>query len=364
MLAYLLIVTLLAAPPASLPRPDLPVERIKLPAGFSVAVYAQGLKNARSMARASDGTIFVGTRTAGAVYALRDTDGDGRADLVWTIARGLNMPNGIAFRNGSLYVAEIHRVIRYDRILSKLDNPPKPVVVNGRLPTEKHHGWRYMKFGPDGKLYISIGAPCNACEVKDPYGTIVRMNPDGSGMEVFARGIRNSVGFAWAPEDNALWFTDNGRDMMGDDIPPDELNRAPVANLHFGFPYVHGFDIRDPEHGKKQGDLNFNSPAQPLGAHVAALGMIFYTGSMFPEAYRNQVLIAEHGSWNRSKKIGYRISLVKRDGAKTLSYELFASGWMNEERAWGRPVDLLQLPDGSLLVSDDHAGAIYRITFP
>jgi glucose/arabinose dehydrogenase len=237
-------------------------------------------------------------------------------------------------------------------------------VVTDKLPTETHHGWKFIAFGPDGKLYVPVGAPCNICEPDSQrYANIQRMNADGSGLEVFARGVRNTVGFDWQPGTQALWFTDNGRDMLGDEIPPDELNHAPKAGMHFGYPYCHAGDIVDPEFGAKRPCSEFTPPAQKLGPHVAAIGMRFYTGSMFPAEYRNQVLIAEHGSWNRSKKIGYRISLVKLQGGKAVAYEPFITGWLQGEEAWGRPSDVLVLPDGSLLVADDAAGAIYRVTY-
>jgi glucose/arabinose dehydrogenase len=237
------------------------------------------------------------------------------------------------------------------------------VVVDG-LPEETHHGWKYIAFGPDGKLYVPVGAPCNICNPDPPFATILRMNPDGTEREVVARGVRNSVGFDWHPETEALWFTDNGRDWMGDDRPPCELNRVSEPGQHFGYPFVHGADLLDPEFGSGKDPADYTAPVQELGPHVAPLGMEFYTGAMFPEAYRGQVLIAEHGSWNRSDKIGYRVTLVRLDETReAAAYEPFARGWLQGESNWGRPVDLEQLPDGSLLVSDDQTGAIYRISY-
>ena len=337
--------------------PDL--NDISLPPGFSIEVWADGVPDARSLALGSLGTVFVSTRRDGRVYAISSHGGE---RTVRTVAEGLKMPNGIAFRDGDLYVAENHRIIRFDDIESRLDQPPEPVVINDSLPAERHHGWRYIRFGPDGRLYVAIGAPCNVCE-RDDAGNISRMNADGSGMEVYARGIRNSVGFTWHPVSRELWFTDNGRDMLGDDLPPGELNRAPVPGLHFGFPYCHGDDIPDPEFGQLHNCSEFEGPAQKLGPHVAPLGVIFYTGSMFPAAYRNQLLIAEHGSWNRSRKIGYRVTLVRIEDGSPVSYEVFAEGWLRNEQASGRPVDLLQLPDGSVLLSDDQNGLVYRISY-
>ncbi|AKB36957.1 L-sorbosone dehydrogenase [Methanosarcina siciliae C2J] len=337
---------------------------IELPAGFSIDYYAENVEGARSMALSPNGTLFVGSRGAGKVYALPNRDGDNKADEVIVLANGLEMPNGVALRNGSLYVAEISRVIRYDDIEARLENPPGPVVVNADFPSDRSHGWKYIKFGPDGKLYVPVGMPCNICEQEDErYGTIMRMEPDGSQLEVFASGIRNSVGFAWHPETEELWFTDNGRDWLGDDLPPDELNRAPEPGMNFGFPYCHAGYIPDPEFGALRNCSEFTPPEQKLGPHVAALGMTFYTGTMFPEEYRNQIFIAEHGSWNRKIPIGYRVTLVKLENGTPVSYEPFAEGWLQGLAAWGRPVDVLVMPDGALLVSDDKNNAIYRISY-
>ncbi|MGA6994231.1 MAG: PQQ-dependent sugar dehydrogenase [Candidatus Deferrimicrobiaceae bacterium] len=342
---------------------DSRLESIRLPPGFRISLYAGNVPGARSMALGPGGVIFVGSRREGNVYAVMVRESGNRADEVITIARGLTMPNGVAYRDGSLYVAEVSRILRYDGIASRLRNPGEPVVVYDRFPSAGHHGWKFIRFGPDGLLYVPVGAPCNVCEVKDPFGTITRIRPDGSGFEVFARGVRNSVGFDWDPKTMELWFTDNGRDWLGDDLPPDELNHAPVINLHFGFPYRHGKEIPDPEFVDRNGKKKFLPPARELGPHVAALGMRFYTGSMFPPRYRNQIFIAEHGSWNRSTPIGYRITLVTRGDGQENGYEVFAEGWLSKRGAWGRPVDVLVMPDGALLVSDDKAGAIYRITY-
>ncbi len=343
--------------------PGLPLDKITLPPGFEINLYASNVPDARSMTLSQNGTLFVGTRGAGNVYAVVDRDRDNKADLVLTVARGLNMPNGVAFRDGALYVAEVNRVLRYDNIESRLTNPPPPVVVNDGFPRDRHHGWKFIRFGPDGLFYVPVGAPCNICESGDPYATITRMRPDGTGLEVFARGVRNSVGFDWHPETRELWFTDNGRDWLGDDQPPDELNHAPRKGLNFGFPYCHGRSIPDPEFGAKRRCAEFTPSAMALGPHVAALGMRFYTGAMFPPEYRNQIFIAEHGSWNRSTPIGYRVTLVRLEQGRAVKYEVFAEGWLQGGRAWGRPVDVQVMPDGALLVSDDHAGAIYRISY-
>jgi len=347
---------------------DLPLDKLTLPAGFSIELVAR-VPNARAMAWGAvtdrGSTLFVGSMQAGRVYAL-SLPPAGSADkvIVRQIASGLTMPVGVAYRDGALYVSAVGRILRFDGIDSRLIDPPAPKVVRDTFPAETHHGWKYIAFGPDGYLYVPVGAPCNICEPdSNRYANIMRMRPDGSGLEVFARGVRNSVGFAWHPQTGELWFTDNGRDHLGDDLPPDELNHAPRAGMHFGFPYCHGGTLADPEFGKLRQCSEFTPPVQQLGPHVASLGMKFYTGRQFPAKYHNQIIVAEHGSWNRSKKIGYRLTLVTLDGARAVGYETFVEGWLQGESAWGRPVDVLNAPDGSLLVSDDYAGAIYRIRY-
>jgi glucose/arabinose dehydrogenase len=360
---FILITVLVSCSPAG-GYNGIHLDLIKLPAGFKIELYAADIPNARSMVMSPGGILFVGTRKAGNVYAVVDRDGDFRADEVITLLKGLNMPNGVAFRQGSLYVAEVNRILRFDRIEDRLHSPPAPVVVNDTFPRDKHHGWKYIAFGPDGRLYVPVGAPCNICEKEDRrYATIMRMQPDGSRLEIFAHGVRNTVGFDWHSKTGDLWFTNNGRDWMGDNLPPDTLHHAPQKGLHFGFPYCHGGDIPDPEYGQKRSCDEFSAPALKLGAHVASLGMKFYSGSMFPSRYRHQIFIAEHGSWNRSVPIGYRISLAVSENQLPMRYEIFAEGWLQGDKAWGRPVDVLILKDGSLLVSDDRAGAIYRITY-
>jgi glucose/arabinose dehydrogenase len=343
---------------------ELPLKDIKLPPGFEISVYAGNVPNARSLTLSPKGTLFVGSLKEGKVYAVVSQAGETEAKKIFTVAQGLNMPNGVAFRNGALYVAEVNRVLRYDDIDSHVANPPKPVTVNDQFPKDRHHGWKFIAFGPDGLLYVPVGAPCNICEPdQNRYALISRLKADGTGTEVFARGIRNTVGFDWHPVTKELWFTDNGGDNLGDDVPPDELNHAPKQGLNFGYPYCHGGDIPDPQFGKKRSCGEFIPPAQKLGPHVAALGMRFYTGSMFPAEYRNQIFIAEHGSWNRSTPIGYRVTVVQLENNKAVSYKPFAEGWLQRGQAWGRPVDVLVMPDGALLVSDDEAGAIYRIRY-
>jgi glucose/arabinose dehydrogenase len=341
----------------------LPVEKIRMPPGVRISVFSAQVPGARSLALGARGTVFVGTRKD-TVYAVVDRDEDGTADAVHTVATGLDMPNGVAFREGALYVAEVSRVLRYDGIEDRLPGPGAPATVVSGLPTEHHHGWKFIAFGPDGLLYVPVGAPCNICESQDPrFATILRFTSEGKPVDTMARGVRNTVGFDWEPGTNVFWFTDNGRDLLGDDVPPDELNRAPEPGRHFGFPHCHGGTIPDPVYRKGRDCAEFVPPAKALGPHVAAIGMRFYRGSMFPAEYRGQVFIAEHGSWNRSRKTGYRVMLVRVKDGQALSYEPFAEGWLEGESDWGRPADLLELKDGSLLVSDDKAGAVYRITY-
>ena len=339
----------------------LPLDRIKLPPGFSIELVAR-VPGAREMAWGARGTLFVGS-SQGSVYALSfPPSGAAGAPAVRTIASGLRQPSGVAFHDGALYVAEVTRLWRLDDIEARIEQPPQKARV-ADIP--EGHGRKFIAFGPDGKLYVPVGAPCNICESDpDQFAVITRMNPDGSNREVVARGLRNSVGFDWDPRTRELWATSNGRDRMGDDVPPDTLSRVTKAGEHFGYPYCHAGDIADPELGSKRACREFSPPAARLGPHVAALGMRFYTGTQFPAEYRNQIFIAEHGSWNRSRKIGYRISLVRTEpGGRVASYEPFAEGWLQGEDAWGRPADVLVAPDGSLLVADDTAGAVYRIRY-
>jgi glucose/arabinose dehydrogenase len=340
---------------------DVKLDAIRLPPGFSISLYAE-VPGARSMAMGPKGTLFVGTRD-GQVYAVVDAGDGTKAKEVLTLAKGLDEPNGVAVRDGALYVAEVSRILRFDGIEARLKDPGKPAVVTDALPKDPHHGWKFIAFGPDGWLYVPVGAPCNVCKRSDPYASISRMKPDGTLFEVYARGVRNTVGFDWDPATKELWFTDNGRDSMGDDRPPDELNRAPGAGMHFGFPWCHGASVKDPEFGRERRCGEFTPPALELPAHVAALGMRFYTGTAFPEAYLGRIFIAEHGSWDRSQKVGYRVVSVPVKGGRAGPEEVFAEGWLEGQKAWGRPVDVLVRPDGSLLVSDDKAGVIYRIGF-
>ena len=340
------------------------LDKIKLPQGFTISIYAE-VNNARSLCLSPNGTLFVGNRNGNKVYAVVDENKDGIGDKVYEVAKGLDTPNGVAFKDGSLYIACISTILKIDSIESHLSNPPQLKVVYDQYPTDGHHGWKFIAFGPDGKLYVPVGAPCNICEQKNPvYASITRINSDGSGLEVFSNGIRNSVGFDWHPVTKELWFTENGRDNMGDDVPEDELNRAPQKGMHFGFPYCHQGNILDPEFGKGKNCSDYVAPVKTLGPHVAALGMRFYTGNMFPADYKNAIFIAKHGSWNRSIPIGYDVTVAKLNGNDIASYTTFAEGWLRPDHSViGRPVDVQQMPDGALLVSDDYNGVIYRISY-
>ena len=341
------------------------LDKIKLPKGFTISLFADNVPNARTMALGKNGTVFVGTRRNGSVYALQDVDQDGKAEQRYIIASGLNMPNGVAYRDGTLYVAEIDRIIRFDNIDQQLDNPPKAAVVYEQFPNEKMHGWKYLRFGPDNKLYTAVGAPCNIClPKKDIFSSLVRLNTDGSDMEILARGIRNTVGFDWHPTTASLYFTENGRDWLGDDIPPDELNKWTKKGQHFGYPFCHGGYLLDPEYGKGKQCQSYTAPKWKFNAHMAPLGIHFYRGQQFPESYHQQLFVAQHGSWNRSIPRGYRIALLTFKWGKVVSEQVFAEGWLGENgKAAGRPVDILELADGSLLISDDLAGVIYKITY-
>ena len=353
---------------------DTFLEKIVLPDGFKIEIYASDVENARSMTVSPSGTIFVGNRKSDNVFALIDENKDGKVDKKYLITDKLkNMPNGVAFHEGDLYVAEVNKIWVFKDIENKLElidqngfYPEDPILITDDFPSDKHHGWKYIAIGPDNKLYVPVGAPCNICESRDEiYSTITRMDLDGSNREIYARGVRNTVGFTWNKETGEMWFTDNGRDMLGDNYPPCELNKVTKPDQHYGYPYCHGGDISDPEFGSKYSCEDFIKPMQNLGPHVAPLGLKFYDGDMFPEEYKGDIFIAEHGSWNRTKKIGYRITRVKIKDNKSVGYEPFISGWLEKDinDAWGRPVDVVILEDGSMLISDDYANVIYRVTY-
>lgn len=346
---------------------SLPLDSLKLPPGFVIEIYADSIENARSMCMSPSGILYVGNRSGKNVFALKDTDGDNVIDQKFVILKEGNMPNGVAFKDGHLYVAEVNRILKFENIEAKLSAPGNPIVIYDKYPAEKHHGWKFIAFGPDNKLYVPVGAPCNICESKDAvFNSITRMNADGSGMEIVHSGIRNTVGFTWHPITGHIWFTDNGRDLMGDDVPECELNVAPNDSLHFGYPYCHQGDIPDPEFGLKRKCSEFIPPAAKLGPHTAPLGLKFYSGDNFPSEYKNSLFVARHGSWNRSKKSGYDIVQVifKEDGS-VKAVKPFITGWLNEQTddVWGRPVDIFCTSDGSMLISDDYANVVYRVYY-
>jgi glucose/arabinose dehydrogenase len=349
-----------AQPPAPLKASEIPIERLKAPPGFKVELWAAEINNARAMTWGDKGTLFVSSRVAGNVYAIVDKSGTRE---VKTIAKGLNLPNGVAFKDGTLYVAEIHRITKMAGIEDKLDAPPQMEVVYETLPKDAPHGWKYLAFGPDGKLYFNIGAPCNICLPPDTHANISRINPDGSGFEYWAHGVRNSVGFDWHPVTKELYFSMHARDWLGEDVPSDRFDHAPKKGMHFGFPFCHQGDIPDPEFGKGRACGEFAAPLIKTGPHVAGNGVMFYTGSMFPAEYQNRVFLAQRGSWNRTQKLGFRVMMVTLRPNDVPKYEPFAEGWLQGQEIWGRPVYTSQMKDGSLLISDDYAGAIYRVSY-
>ncbi len=351
----------IAPPPIATPVDKLPIPLMKLPKGFRAEVYASGIANARTLRLTERGTLFVSNRVLDKVYAVVDRNGKREVKV---IASGLDRPNGLAFHNGALYIAEGTRITKLEKIEDNLDKPPQPVVVYSDLPNTQSHGWRFMALGPDGKLYINVGAPCNICEPMPGTAQIRRLNLDGTGAEPYALGIRNSVGFDWHPGTKQLYFTDNGRDWLSEDLPEDELNRVTKAGQHFGFPYCHNGTFADREMGWGRSCDEFEKPAALLGPHSASLGMRFYTGRMFPQQYRGGIFIARHGSWNRTKKIGGDVVFVALNRNGTVrSVTPFLTGFLQNNSWVGRPVDVEVMRDGSLLVSDDYAGAVYRISY-
>lgn len=343
---------------------NLPLHLLHLPPGFSIEIYAAPIPEAREMTLGAKNIVYVGSPRAGAVYAIIPDPKNATSTRVITIATGLHMPNGVSFKNDSLYVAETNRIIRFDKITENLYHPIKPIVVNNTLPTQQDHGLRYIRFGPDEKLYVGIGAPCNICLSEDTrFATIMRMNADGSNFEIFAKGVRNTSGFDWNPTTQELWFTNTSRDKMGDKSPPDQLDNASVKGMNFGYPYYHGKDVPDPILGNLFPSTDFTTPTYELPAHTTPLGMTFYTGKMFPFHYKNQIFIAEHGSLNPNTQVGYQILAAELTDNHVNHVEPFIYGWLQGQTVWGRPVDTLVMPDGSMLISDDFAGVIYRVTY-
>ena len=340
---------------------QLPIKKMKLPPGFKVEVWQAGILDARGMREGDRGTVFVSSLfVAGKIYAV--VNRGGKRETV-TIAEKLFLPNGIEFHKGALYVATPKDITRYDNIEASLDNPPKPVMVYDKLPGEVPHGWKFIKIGPDGKLYVPIGAPCNICDRGDPFMQIIRMNLDGSGVETVVKGMRNTVGFDWHPKTKELWFGDNQRDWLAEDMPLDELNRVTKNGQHFGYPYCHSGMMTDPEFGWGKDCKSYVKPALLIGAHSAPLGMRFYNGKMFPEKYRNAIFLTRHGPWNRTQKYAADVVAVFVDDKGRARMEPFLTGLVKNNGYLGRPADVLVMKDGSLLVSDDHNGAIYRITY-
>ena len=348
------------APPLAAAADKLPVDKLKAPKGFKVEVYASGMPNARSLALGDKGTVFVGSRLQDKVYAIVDKGGKREVKI---IASGLYRPNGVAFKNGTLYIMELSQLSKIDNIEDNLDNPPKPTVILDGLPKDEAHGWKYIAIGPDNKLYFEIGQPCNNCLPPEGYATMRRVNLDGSGMETIAQGIRNTVGFDWHPTSKELYFTDNSRDWMSEDLPNDELNRMTKVGQHFGSPFCYQGNLPDQEFGWGRKCEEFTPQIALLGPHTAALGMKFYTGNSFPAKYRNQILVARHGSWNKTNKLGGDVVLVniKKDGSAG-PIEPFLTGFLENNAYVGRPVDVLVMKDGSVLVSDYWNGAVWRVS--
>jgi glucose/arabinose dehydrogenase len=350
------------APPPLAGAPDkLPIAKLKLPPGFNIEVYAAGMANARSLALGDKGTVFVGSRLVDKVYGIENKDGK---RSVKVIASGLYRPNGVAFKNGTLYIAELSKVSKIDKVEDNLDSPPKPTLIYDKLPKDEAHGWKFIAIGPDNKLYVPVGQPGNVVLHDEDHGQIRRMNLDGTGAEIYVRGVRNTVGFDWNPENKQMYFTDNGRDWLSETVPEDELNRVTKQGEHFGAPYCLQGNIIDQELGWGKDCKDYTAPVGLMGPHVAALGMRFYTGSMFPKSYKNAIIVARHGSWNKTNKQGGDVVVVKLNKDGTVkSMEPLITGFLQDNKYVGRPVDVMQLKDGSMLVSDDWNGAVYRITY-
>jgi len=349
-----------AQPPAPKAPGEIPINKIKVPQGFKVELWAHSLPNARVMVWGDKGTLFVSSRVAGNVYAIVEQGGQW---VTKTIAKGLNLPNGVAFKDGTLYVAEVSKIWKLEGIENNLDNPPQPKMVYDILPRDLPHGWKYLAFGPDGKLYFNIGAPCNICIPPDTHANISRINADGSGFEYWAHGVRNSVGFDWHPVTKELYFATHARDWLGEDVPSDRFDVAPKKGLHFGYPYCHQGDIPDPQFHSGRSCSEFAPPLIKTGPHVGGNGVMFYTGSQFPAEYKNRVFLTQRGAWNRTIKTGYKVMMATLRTGDVPKYETFAEGWLENNQPWGRPNYTVQMKDGSILLSDDYAGAIYRISY-
>jgi glucose/arabinose dehydrogenase len=349
------------APPLATSADKLPIAKLKVPQGFNIEVYASGLNNAREMALGDKGTVFVGTRLVDKVYAVVNKDGKREVKV---LASGLYRPNGVAFHNGTLYIAELSQVSKIDNVEDHLDDPPKPTVIYDKLPKDEAHGWKFIAFGPDNKLYVPVGQPGNNVLHDDAHGQIRRMDLDGKNDEVYALGVRNSVGFDWNPENKQMYFTDNGRDWLSEDVPNDELNRITKKGEDFGAPYCYQGNIPDPEFGWGHSCSEFVAPVGLMGPHAAALGMRFYTGNMFPKSYRNAIIVARHGSWNRTNKFGGDVVVVHLDkDGKVKDIEPLVTGFLQDNKYVGRPDDVMLMKDGSILISDDWNGAVYRVSY-
>lgn len=353
------------------------LDKLIVPDGFTLSLLTDEVPDARQLALSPQGILYVGSFKSGKLYAVLPASKSQKASLEKTlkravkskvriIAENLLMPSGLSFIGDDLYVGAVNKIIKFSDIDTQLKQSsklPNSSIVSSALPDKTHHGWKYLSTGPDGNLYIPIGAPCNICLSENPlFASIQKMNPETGVMTAYAQGVRNSVGLAWHPVTGNLWFSDNGRDMLGDDVPPDEINELSQAGSHFGYPYVHAGDIPDPEFGAHKNPQNFIPPVYKVQAHSATLGLSFNTAKKFPHKYHNALFIAEHGSWNRSSKVGYQVSVLRWEGEQAI-YEVFISGWLDKEDNWGRPNDVLFTAEGDLLISDDKAGAIYKLSY-
>jgi glucose/arabinose dehydrogenase len=351
-----------APPPLAAAADKIPVDKLKAPKGFNIELYASGMANARSLALGDKGTVFVGSRLLDKVYAIVNKNGKREVKV---LVSGLYRPNGVVFKNGTLYIAELSQISKIDNVEDKLDSPPKPTVIYSDLPKDEAHGWKFLAMGPDNRLYFNIGAPCNICMPPPTNAQLRSIGVDGSGATIVAHGIRQVVGMDFHPTSKVLYFTENQRDWLSEDEPQDKLNRVlNPGKDNFGFPYCHGGNIEDPEFGWGHSCDEFTKPIAQVGPHTAPLGMRFYTGHMFPAKYQSAIFIARHGSWNKTHKIGGDIYVVtlNKDGT-VKSQEPFLTGFLQDNNYIGRPVDVMNMPDGSILISDDWNGAVYRVSY-